>query len=203
MNLTAIQTVAIVAQTLVFGLQTGVLIQTLSAVKKQAAASDAQAIAAHNQAEMAVKQMYANIAQADQTVRPLISVRELARGSDSNLELLLNNDGLGPAFQINAFFEEKVFEDGRLAAPRRNFTLLATSLGVGGETKLVASERILAVQDLVIEYESAMHSMYETRYVSSSDYHNHQSQGLKRQPYASLVDVRFRSLLNGDASSSS
>jgi hypothetical protein len=55
MNLTAIQTWAIVVQTAVFFGQTVVLGKTLATVKKQTAAANAQAEAAENQGNMATR----------------------------------------------------------------------------------------------------------------------------------------------------
>jgi hypothetical protein len=198
LSATQIQAIAIVAQTLVFGLQTVVLIKTLSVVRKQATAADAQAVAAGNQANMAIKQVYANLAQADQSVRPLLTLEPInpRYREDDVLELCVRNDGLGPAFQIRAFLEEKVV-DGK-TFDRKLIQLFIGFLGVGKSTQLSVAARRLVFQDLVIEYHSAMRSTFATRYTFGDDGEYHLSEQLKEQPYATLADEQFRSLLDGN-----
>ena len=159
-----VQTVIFSIQTIVFTLQTVVLTKTLSTVKKQAIAADAQANASENQADMAIQQTYANIAKADQTMRPLITLEpnEPLPGQErilddfngqrklDQLALRLRNDGLGPAFEIRAFLEERTVDAHTFA--RVDLLLTEDSLGTDKEmtTSLVRSE--LVFQNLVVEY---------------------------------------------------
>ena len=189
-----VQTVIFGVQTIVFTLQTVVLTKTLSTVRKQAIAADAQAHASENQADMAIQQTYANIAQADQTMRPLITLEQTNAypGQEQILDLRLRNDGLGPAFEIRAFREERTV-DAR-TFPRVDLLLAEDSLGTDKEmtTALLRSE--LVFQNLVVEYRSSMRSLYETRFVFGENGLYYQSTRLKEQPYAALADERFRSL---------
>jgi hypothetical protein len=197
MNLTAIQTWAIVLQTGVFALQTGVLIKTLSAVRKQATASNAEAAAATNQANMTIKQLYASIAQADFAARPLLSLVWQEKPYGHFMDVEVRNDGLGPAFNIAVFFEENVIDEqtfSRIAIP-----LSIEFLGVGKTTTFSVSLKKLAFQNLVVEYHSALNSTFETRLAFATDgEHHYQTERLREQSYAALADEEFRSLFSSN-----
>jgi hypothetical protein len=197
---TEVQTIAIVIQTMVFGLQTVVLAETLSTVKKQAIAADAQAHASENQADMAIQQTYANIAQADLTMRPLITLEPTnpRHAQEEILDLRLRNDGLGPAFEVRAFLEERTIESRMFA--RVDLLLFEDSLGTNRETTTSFTASKLVFQNLVVEYRSSMRSLYETRFVfGENDGMYYQSTRLKEQPYATLADERFQSLFTTPA----
>lgn len=186
-----IQTVAIVAQTLVFALQTVVLSKTLSAVKKQATAANAQANAAENQANVSIQQVYANMAQADEALRPLLSLENTdgrLQQNDGSM-MTLRNNGLGPALRIRAFLEEKAYVERQFE--RYDIPLLIDFLGKGNSTEFWLP--VSPAQNLVIEYESTMRSIYETRYAFGEDGDYHQTTFLKKRPYDDLATIPFKS----------
>jgi hypothetical protein len=194
MNLTAIQTWAIVVQTAVFFSQTVVLGKTLATVAEQTSAAKAQKEAAENQANMAIKQLYANIAQADNAVRPLVNISGGLPDATHMMYFKIQNDGLGPALNIRAYLDERAFVEKTL--PRIPVPLPISFLGVGQEAQLTVREQKLALQNLVIEYASTMNSTYETRYAFGDDGEYHQTERLREQPYEALADEQFRSLFS-------
>jgi hypothetical protein len=196
-----VQTLVMFAQTFVFTLQTVVLIITLLAVRKQATAADAQANAAENQANMAIQQTFANVAQADQAMRPLITLEPMnpRYAEEEVLDLRLRNDGLGPAFEIHAFLEERTID--RRTFPLVNLLLFEDSLGTDKAMTTSFTASKLVFQNLVVEYRSSMRALYETRFIfGENDGMYYQSTRLKEQPYAALADERFKSMFTAPSS---
>ena len=100
----------------------------------------------------------------------------------------MKNRGLGPALNMSAFLEarrdtvsDKVFE-------RRDCDLKTTFLPVDGETSLTVPSAFM-FQPFVVEYASAMNTVYETRLEPGDPII--QSNRMLRCEYMKLADMTF------------
>jgi hypothetical protein len=143
---------------------------------------------------MTVQQLYANMAQADNAMRPLVTVEVIKIERETGLlHLRLRNDGLGPAFGMSCRFDEASFPEKRLKA--RSLSIPTDHLGTEKETLLAIAERTLVLQNLVVEYTSAMNSRFETRFKFPTDVGSEYMQTVRliEQPYAELASTVFKS----------
>ena len=147
---------------------------------------------------MSIKLLHASMGGTDKQTLPLITLRTTAMGNPfphnaleatpTGFSCTMKNRGLGPALNMSAFLEarrdtvsDKVFE-------RRDCDLKTTFLPVDGETSLTVPSAFM-FQPFVVEYASAMNTVYETRLEPGDPII--QSNRMLRCEYMKLADMTF------------
>jgi hypothetical protein len=162
-------------------------------------ATSAQAKAARAQNNMSIKLLHASMGATDKQTMPLITLSSVPVWGEVDkygrtipaapeFTVKVRNRGLGPALSMSAFLEARRDTDsGRLFA-RRECELDTTFLPVEGETTLAIPSAFI-FQPLVVEYSSAMNTVYESRLEHGETIK--QSNKMLHCEYEKLADMTF------------
>jgi hypothetical protein len=164
-----------------------------SAADAQARAAEAQVIAANEQAmtartqlNMSLKEMFANLSAADAASRPILHLTPTAlegQYSAPDLGCEVQNSGLGPALEIQAFYGHNQSEAAGL---------YGETLGIG-EKKLTAFNTHRAKDEgITLRYKSTHGSTYSTTlsYMDTADEFLELHSRVENV-FESLVDLKF------------
>ena len=162
-------------------------------------ATSAQAKAARAQNNMSVKLLCASMEATDKQTMPLITLSSVPVWGEVDkygrtipaapeFTVKVRNGGLGPALSMSAFLEARRDTDSGRLFERRECELDTTFLPVDGETMLTIPSAFI-FQPLVVEYSSAMNTVYESRLEHGETIK--QSSKMLHCEYEKLADMTF------------